>query len=228
MTDHKLEAAKAAATLISTGQTIGLGAGKTIAWLVAQLAEDNKLMQSLTVTSSSFDTTALLHAKGFRLVAPSLISKLDIYFDGCDIFDTQLNALKSGGGIHVMEKLLAGAADKFILLGDADKSAQTLHPKYPITIEFLPQALGILNSKISSSFPGARFIQRMSTEKNGALISDNGNMLADLYFDVFPDLAQLNIQVQMLPGVVGHSLFYRMAHQAVISGDDGIKHIYRT
>jgi ribose 5-phosphate isomerase A len=226
MTDHKQEAAKAAAAMISTGQTIGLGGGKTIAYLAEHLSADPQLMQSLTVTSSSFDTTVLLHAKGFRLVAPSLISRLDIYFDGCDVFDTQLNALKSGGGIHVMEKLLAGAADKFVLLGDAGKFETTLNPKYPLTIEFLPQALGILSRKIPLLFPGTRFIQRMSTEKNGALISDNGNMLADVYFDVFPDLEELDVPVKMIPGVVGHSLFYRMAHQAVISGDNGIQHIY--
>lgn len=226
MTDHKQAAAKAAATMISAGQTIGLGAGKTIGFLAEHLSADPQLMQSLTVTSSSFDTTALLYAKGFKLVTPSLISRLDIYFDGCDVFDRQLNALKSGGGIHVMEKLLAAAADRFILLGDTSKFEATLNPKYPLAIEFLPQALGIVRSKISLLFPRTKFVQRMSTEKNGALISDNGNMLADVYFDVFPDLEQLDVQVKMIPGIVGHSLFYQMAHQAVISGDDGIQHIY--
>ncbi len=226
MTDHKYEAAKAAVALVNAGQTVGLGGGKTIAYLAEMLAADVQLMQSLTVTSSSFDTTVLLHEKGFRLVTPSLISNLDIYFDGCDVFDGQLNALKSGGGIHVMEKLLAAAADKFVLLGDAGKFQTALNPKYPIAIEFLPQALGVVRRKIALLFPGTRFVQRMSSEKTGAVISDNGNMLADVYFDVFPDLEALDIRVKMIPGVVGHSLFYRMAHQAVVSGDDGVQHIY--
>lgn len=226
MTDHKYEAAKAAGALVSAGQTIGLGGGKTIAYLAEMLAENVQLMQSLTVTSSSFDTTVLLHEKGFRLVAPSLVSKLDIYFDGCDVFDKQLNALKSGGGIHVMEKLLAAAADKFVLLGDAGKFQTTLNTKYPIAIEFLPQALGIVRRKIALLFPGTRFVQRMSSEKTGAVISDNGNMLADVYFDVFPELKELNISIKMIPGIVGHSLFYGLAHQAVISGDNGVQHIY--
>lgn len=223
MTDHKLEAAKAAAKMIKAGQMIGLGGGKSIAYLAAQLAEDATLLQSLTVTSSSFETTALLHQLGFRLVTPSLISQLDIYFDGCDVFDGQLNALKSGGGIHVMEKLLAAAADQFVLLGDASKQQAALDPKYPLAIELLPQALGIVRRKIAQLYPGTRFVQRMSSEKNGALISDNGNMLADVYFDTFPDLAQLDVQVKMIPGIVGHSLFYKMAHKAVISGENGIE-----
>jgi ribose 5-phosphate isomerase A len=226
MTDHKQEAAKAAVSLISAGQTIGLGGGKTIAYLADLLADDPPLMQSLTLTTSSFDTNVLLHTKGFRLVAPSLISRLDLYFDGCDVFDRQLNALKSGGGIHVMEKLLASAADRFILLGDAGKFQAALNPKFPVAIEFLPQALGIVSRRVGELFPGTRFVQRMSAEKIGAAISDNGNMLADVYFDSFPDLKQLNIDMEMIPGLVGHSLFYGMAHQAVISGDDGMRHIY--
>lgn len=225
MTDHKLEAAKAAMAMVSTGQTIGLGGGKTIAYLAEMLAEDERMLQSLTVTSSSFDTTVLLHEKGFRLAAPSLVSKLDIYFDGCDVFDEQLNALKSGGGIHVMEKLLAAAADKFVLLGDAGKFQKVLNPKYPLAIELLPQALGVVRRKIDLLYPGTRFIQRMSSEKTGAVISDNGNMLADVHFDAFPDLAELDVRVKMIPGIAGHSLFYRMAHQAVISGDNGVQYI---
>jgi ribose 5-phosphate isomerase A len=225
MTDHKLEAAKAAAKMISAGQTIGLGGGKTIVYLAEQLSADPQLMQSLTVTSSSFETTALLYANGFKLVAPAHLSRLDLYFDGCDVFDEQLNALKSGGGIHVMEKLLAAAADKFVLLGDAGKYQPALDPKYPLVIEFLPQALGIVSRKIAQLYPGTRFMQRMSTEKNGAVISDNGNMLADIYFETFPDLSQLDVQVNMIPGIVGHSLFYGLAHEAVISGENGLQHL---
>lgn len=225
MTDFKLEAAKAAAAIVSAGQTIGLGGGKTIAYLTEQLAGNPSLKDSLTVTSSSFETTALLHGLGFRLVAPSLIDRLDLYFDGCDVFDTQLNALKSGGGIHVMEKLLAAAADKFVLLGDAGKFKPALDPRYPLAIEFLPQALSIVKRKVGLLYPGTRFVQRMSTEKIGAAISDNGNMLADIYFDTFPDLAELDVQVKMIPGMVGHSLFYKIAHLAVIAGENGIQHI---
>ncbi|PSL33324.1 ribose 5-phosphate isomerase A [Chitinophaga ginsengisoli] len=226
MTDHKQEAAKAAVSIINAGQTIGLGGGKTIAYLAELLAENPQLMQSLTVTSSSFETSVLLHAQGFRLVAPSFISRLDIYFDGCDVFDGALNALKSGGGIHTMEKLLASAADRFVLLGDAGKFQAALNPAFPLAIEFLPQALTIVKRRIGELFPGTRFVQRMSSEKNGALISDNGNMLADIHFDTFPAPDQLNIQVKMIPGIVEHSLFYGMAHQAIISGADGVRHIY--
>jgi ribose 5-phosphate isomerase A len=206
MIDHKKEAARAAAAIVSNGQTIGLGAGATIAWLVEFLAG----REELKVVSSSLETHQLLLEKGFDVLAPSSISRLDLYFDGCDVFDPQLNALKSGAGIHVMEKLLASAADQFILLGDAGKYQPVLNPKYPIAIEFLPPSLEIVRRKISLLYPQAKFIQRAQT------------LIADVYFDTFPDLQSLDTQLNMVPGIVGHSLFYRMAHQAIISGDDGI------
>ncbi|MBW8687155.1 ribose 5-phosphate isomerase A [Chitinophaga rhizophila] len=225
MPDYKLDAATAAATMIIAGQTIGLGGGQTIAYLAEALAASPEMMDALTVTSSSFDTTVLLYKKGFRVVAPALISRLDLYFDGCDVFDKQLNALKSGGGIHVTEKILAGAANRFVLLGDASKYQHVLDPKYPIALEILPQALEIVRRQLQIRYPDARFVQRVSTSKTGAVVSDNGNLLADLHFDAFPALPELDIQLNMIPGIAGHSLFYNMAHQAIIAGESGVQYI---
>jgi ribose 5-phosphate isomerase A len=225
MMDYKLEAAKAALTLIGPNQTIGLGAGSTIAHLVNMIAAGHEHAASLTFTSSSFKTTQLLSKHGLRIQSPALLSKLDIYFDGCDQFDTELNALKSGGGIHATEKILASMAREFILLGDEGKFAPVLDNTYPLVIEILPQALQIVLAKMAALFPLATLTQRMSTQKDGALISDNGNMLVDVYFTELPLPEKLNVLVKMIPGVVEHSLFYHMATKAVIAGENGIRTI---
>ncbi|MDB5149651.1 MAG: Ribose-5-phosphate isomerase, partial [Mucilaginibacter sp.] len=200
--DYKLEAAKAALTLIAPNQTIGLGAGSTIAHLVNMLSQNHELAASLTFTSSSFKTTQLLSKYGLRIQSPALLNKLDIYFDGCDQFDSELNALKSGGGIHTTEKVLASMAQEFILLGDEGKFAPQLNATYPLVIEILPQALQIVLAKLADLFPQAMLTQRMSTQKDGALISDNGNMLVDVQFTKLPEPAKLNTLVKMIPGVV--------------------------
>ncbi|AYL95575.1 ribose 5-phosphate isomerase A [Mucilaginibacter celer] len=223
MTDHKLEAAKAASTLVCAGQTIGLGAGTTIAHLVNIIAENKELAGSLIFTSSSFKTTQLLSKQGLRIQSPALLDHIDIYFDGCDQFDGELNALKSGGGIHTSEKILASMANEFILLGDDTKFETQLNATYPLVIEILPQALQIVLSKLKSIFPSATLTQRMSTQKDGALISDNGNMLVDVQFTELPSPEKLNTLVKMIPGVVEHSLFYQLATQAIISGEQGIR-----
>lgn len=223
MIDLKLEAAKAALKFIKPGQTIGVGAGSTIAHLVSLIAADDELATTVTFTSSSFKTTALLAKNGFKVAVPALLSALDIYFDGCDQFDTNLNALKSGGGIHTTEKILASIANEFILIGDAGKYVDELTNTYPLVIEILPAALQIVLKRLAINFPGAKTIQRMSDKKDGALISDNGNMLADVFFAELLPLDELNIKVKMIPGVVEHSLFYGMATKAIIAGEDGIR-----
>ncbi|MFC0514295.1 ribose 5-phosphate isomerase A [Mucilaginibacter angelicae] len=225
MMDYKLEAAKAALTLIAPNQTIGLGAGSTIAHLVNMLAQNQELAASLTFTSSSFKTTQLLSKYGLRIQSPALLNKLDIYFDGCDQFDSELNALKSGGGIHTTEKILASMAQEFILLGDEGKFSPQLNATYPLVIEIMPQALQIVLAKLAALFPQATLTQRMSTQKDGALISDNGNMLVDVQFTELPQPAKLNTLVKMIPGVVEHSLFYQIATRAVIAGENGIRTI---
>jgi ribose 5-phosphate isomerase A len=215
MADYKMEAAIAASKIISDGQTIGLGAGTTIAHLVRLIDKDCKF------TSSSFNTINLLREHGLTVLSPSSLNKVDLYFDGCDQFDVELNALKSGGGIHTTEKILAFMADEFILLGDAGKFVPQLN--YPLVIEILPQALQVVLKRLSVDFPDALLVLRMSNQKDGAVISDNGNFLLDITFTKFPALADLNTHIKMIPGVVDHSLFYRMAMKAIIAGENGIQ-----
>ena len=226
MTDYKAEAAKAALNLIKAGQTIGLGAGSTIASLITLISEKNELASSLIFTSSSFKTTSNLLAHGLTVQSPANLNSLDIYFDGCDQFDKDLNALKSGGGIHTTEKILASMANEFILIGDEGKFADQLDTTYPLVIEILPAALQIVLQKLKQDHPEATINLRMSTQKDGAVISENGNLLADIYFNkvIAPDV--LNTRIKMLPGIVDHSLFYRMATKAVIAGEQGIRTIY--
>jgi len=223
MADHKMEAAKAALKLIKPGQNIGLGAGTTIANLVALLAAESSLAASLTLVSSSFKTTGLMLDNGLNVRSITLTKSLDIYFDGCDQFDAELSALKSGGGIHTSEKILATMAAEFMLIGDAAKFVNKLDATYPLVIEVLPAALPLVMRQLNGYFPDARINTRMSDKKDGATVSDNGNLLLDVYFTQLPPLPQLNVQVKMIPGVVEHSLFYRMAGKAIIAGDEGIK-----
>jgi len=223
MADYKLEAAQAAVKLIPPGQTIGLGAGTTIANLVSLIAAESSLAGSLTLVSSSFKTTALMREHGLNVQSIALTKSPDIYFDGCDQFDAELNALKSGGGIHTSEKILASMAKEFILLGDAAKFVDKLDTTYPLVIEVLPAALSLVMERLNGHFPDAKIIIRMSDKKDGAAISDNGNLLLDVYFTHLPALDKLNILVKMIPGIVEHSLFYRIATKAIIAGAEGIK-----
>lgn len=222
MVDYKLEAAKAALGFIRTGQTIGMGAGSTVAHLIDMVKQNSELAAGVTFVSSSFKTSNYLIENGLNVQSPSFLEKLDIYFDGCDQFDSELNALKSGGGIHTAEKILASMAGEFILMGDEGKFVPVLNAVHPLVVEILPLALKVVLARLEWEFPGAEIKLRMSNQKDGALISENGNFLADIYFAELPELQKLNVKVKMIPGIIEHSLFYKMATKAIVAGANGI------
>ncbi len=220
-TNYKMQAATEALRHLK-GNMIGLGAGTSIAYLVNLIAENSSLASALTFTSSSFKTTNLLIEKGLNVQTTAYLSEIDVYFDGCDQFDSQLNALKSGGGIHTNEKILATMAKEFILIGDYEKYVKQFDLKYPVVIEVLPQALKAVSAKLTQQFPSAVLSLRTSKEKDGAVVSDNGNYLLDVYFKAVPDWANVNSSIKMMTGVVEHSLFYGLATKAIIAGNEGI------
>ncbi|RBL88898.1 ribose 5-phosphate isomerase A [Chitinophaga flava] len=220
--DFKLEAAKEALKYIREGDTVGLGAGSTIAHLVRLIGEMPALKQGVTVVTSSFNTRQLLLEQGFWVTDTALLSTLDIYFDGCDQFDRELNALKSGGGIHTQEKLLAAMAQRFILIGDGSKYVDRLLVTVPVVIELIPASLLLVQRELQRLYPDARPQLRISNKKDGAVITENGNLLIDIWFAAFPPVAEINPQLKAIPGVLETSLFYQMAQEAIIAGKNGV------
>jgi ribose 5-phosphate isomerase A len=224
MPDYKKEAAKEALKLIQPGSTIGFGAGSTIAHLARAIKEDEALAESLVTVSSSFSTRQLLHQLGFTVQEMERSVRVDFYFDGCDQFDRRLNALKSGGGIHATEKIMAAMADAFIIVGDAAKRVERLDTTYPLVLEVIPEALAYVLDRVQQFFNPARLELRLSDKKDGAVITERGNFLIDCWFSAFPEPIMINERMISIPGILEHSLFYNMAHAAIVAGPEGIQH----
>ncbi len=221
--DLKKEAAAKAITLIRDKTIVGLGAGSTIAYVVEFLKQEIENGLQIKLVTSSFSTRQLLLKNDFTVFQIASLSKIDIYFDGCDQLDKDLNALKSGGGIHTHEKLLASMAAQFVLIGDETKLVDAFDYRFPVVIELLAEAAAFAPAKIQNLFPGSTSNFRISDKKDGYVITDNGNYLLDLWFQAWPDLATINPVLKTITGVVETSLFYRMAHKAIIAGKDGVK-----
>lgn len=217
--DLKEQAAKEAVTLVKDNMVIGLGAGVTMAYMVHYLQEQHTTVQ---VCSSSAVTGALLTQQGFAVNDIRNVAYLDLYFDGCDQFDKDLNALKSGGGIHTMEKLLAVMAKEFVLVGDESKYSETLTTKFPVVLEVLPQARSFITAKLATLYAGLSMSYRQ-TQAGRYILTENGNWLLDVCFTALPALEQLNRELKSITGVVETSLFYNLATKAVTAGNDGIK-----
>jgi ribose 5-phosphate isomerase A len=223
MNDLKQQAALAAVKLIKENSVIGFGAGSTIAHLVRGIQDDQALAGSITAVTSSFNTRLLLQRSGFAVKEMGDLQEIDLYFDGCDQFDSRLNALKSGGGIHTREKILASMAHEFILIGDESKYVEQLDGKYPLVVEVIPDALAFVIGRLQQTLRPSECTIRLSDRKDGAVITENGNYLLDCKWSVFPDPALVNEKVSRIPGVLEHSLFVNIARLAIIAGPDGIR-----
>ncbi len=217
--DLKQQAASKAVTFIQSGAAVGLGAGATIAYMVDALRETSPGMQFYT---SSAATATLLQRNGFTVHNIATASQIDIYFDGCDQFDKDLNALKSGGGIHTMEKLLASMAKEFVLVGDESKYAEPLTTKYPLVLEVLPQAFSFVPARVKKMLADTTTAIRLNNTSQ-PVITENGNYLFDIWFSQLPEWSQLNPLLKTIAGIVETSLFFSMATKAVVAGEGGVK-----
>lgn len=148
------------------------------------------------------------------------VDHVDIAFDGCDEVDSHLNALKSGGGIHTQEKIIASMADEYIVLVDETKFHETLAFQVPVVVEVLPKAYSIVKKKLEKLNGNVEL--RTASNKDGFLMSDEGNILLDVYFDGVQDIRLLNQTLLMMPGIVDTSLFVDILTGMIIVNDMGV------
>jgi len=225
--DLKQEAARVAYTLIKNDSSIGLGDGATIRWLAGHLAEGIRSGLNICLYTSSLQTKDFLQQAGIPVPDISSTDSLDQYFDGCDQLDSQLNALKSGAGIHTQEKLLGAMAKQFIILGDDSKFVKKLENKFPLVLEVLPQATKYVIKKIKTIFPEVSLSIRTQENTGRPLITRNGNHLLDCRFPQWPELAIMQNQCKNITGVVEISLFYNLVTGAIIAGHNGVRRYER-
>lgn len=221
--DFKKAAAEKAVSFIQTNKLIGVGAGSTMAHIAALLYEKISQGLKIKVLTSSYTTRQLLEGFGINVVETNTVSSIDIYFDGCDQVDKNLNALKSGGGIHTQEKILASMAKEFMIVGDESKYVHSFNIRYPLVIEILPQAIRYVTSIIEKEYPGVATSVRINDKRGGAVLSDNGNYLLDVFFKQWPELSALSNTVKAITGVVETSLFYNIASTFIMGSKGGVQ-----
>lgn len=185
---EKRAAAQAAAELVEDSMTVGLGTGSTVAHLLPALARRNL---SIRCVATSPRTERIASGLGLR-VEPFAYDRLDLAIDGADQISPDGWLVKGGGGAHTREKVVAAAADAFVVIADSTKPVDALRP--PIPIEVL--AFGA-----TSTFARIGDVRR----RDGPPTPDGG-VLADVIAE-FDDPAVLAGVLDGEPGVIGHGLF---------------------
>ena len=181
----------------------------------------------MTIVTPSFSTEKLCVLNGLKVLPTWSVDSIAVAFDGCDEVDNNLNALKSGGGIHTKEKIIAEMAEEYILLVDESKVVDKLKFNYPIVLEIIPESMGFVEKKIKEI--GGQINMRISSSKDGAVISDHGLFLMDVKFNgnEIKSISKLNEDLKRITGVVETSLFYNIASKAIVVSENGIRTISR-
>ncbi len=187
--DEKRLAAEAAAELVESGMTVGLGTGSTVAFLLPALAA-RKLKIRCVATSPRTDTAA--RELGLDVETFANVDHFDVTIDGADQIAPDGWLVKGGGAAHTREKIVAAAADRFVVIADSTKPVESIHS--PIPVELL-------------SF-GLRATMRLISQVvlRDAPISPDGGVIAD-YEGPVGDPAVLASRLSATPGLVEHGLF---------------------
>ena len=128
---EKERAARAAATLVEPGMVLGLGTGSTVAYLLPALAER---ALDITCVATSVATERAARSLGLGVVAFRGIDHLDLAIDGADQVDPSGWLIKGGGGAHTHEKIVAAAADRFVVIVSSNKLVDRLDPPVPLEL----------------------------------------------------------------------------------------------
>jgi ribose 5-phosphate isomerase A len=210
--------------LVKPGMRLGLGTGSTAFWAIkktAQLFRDGKL-PGLLVVPTSFDTDILCQEEGLpvrSLAHADIQGALDLYLDGADEIDPQLNCIKGGGAAHLQEKIVCSASKTFVIIADETKTTAHLGTAYPIPLEI--HALARLGIMKACQNAGAKAVLRYGKGKAGPVVTDNGNLVLDLTFDHPVDPRSMEQTLKMITGVIEVGLFVDRASAAYIGKADG-------
>ena len=221
--DQKRIAGEAAAALIESGMTVGLGTGSTAAWFVKALGARG--LSGLKCVATSNATAELAKTVGLKVVDLDKVESIDITVDGADEIGPDLALIKGGGAALLREKLVWEASLRCVTIADAAKVVQTLG-KFPLPIEVVPfghvHTAGRIADALAWCEIGAE--PKLRLGKDGQPIkTDNGNLIYDAACKAIPDPALLAEALKSLTGVVDHGLFLGLADEALVGTDAGVE-----
>jgi ribose 5-phosphate isomerase A len=203
---EKRLAAEAAAELIEDGMTVGLGTGSTVAHLLPAIAARG--LSGIRCVATSFATERQAGELGIPVEGFTKLRRLDIAIDGTDQVTPDGWLIKGGGGAHLREKIVAAAAERFIVIADSSKPVDSLSVPVPLEIyEF-----GLFATL-------ARLGDEVELREEWGLSPDDG-FIAD-YRGEIGEPGTLAARLEADPGIAAHGLFPPDMVSAVLVGAEG-------
>jgi len=209
---QKQQVAQAALKFVRPDTVLGIGTGSTVNCFIDALAASAIRLEA--AVSSSDATTALLKSHGIEVKDLNLAGTLDLYIDGADEFDPHRRLIKGGGGALTREKIVTAASRRFVCIVDESKKVGVLG-KFPLPVEVIPMARSFV----------ARQLVAMGgqPELRQNFITDNGNVILDVYNMDLVDPVRVEKSLNNLPGVVTNGLWaIRPADVVLMATSSGV------
>ncbi|WP_440118755.1 ribose-5-phosphate isomerase RpiA [Paenibacillus sp. QZ-Y1] len=209
-------AAERAAEYVEDGMKVGLGTGSTAYYAICRIGERVREGLKIQAVATSEASDKLAREWGIPIVPFDQIGRLDLTIDGADEVDPEFNLIKGGGGALLREKIVAANSDRLIIVADGSKAVQKLG-QFPLPVEVVPFASEWTFQALEKI--GCNPEWRMNEDQR--YLTDNGNLIADCRMTAIEHAAELNNQLNMLPGVVDNGLFINMANIVILAKEDG-------
>ncbi|TKB50716.1 ribose-5-phosphate isomerase RpiA [Ferrimonas aestuarii] len=217
MTQDELKKAAGWAALeyVESGTIVGVGTGSTVNHFIDALATRKTEIEG--AVSSSEASTAKMKALGIPVFDLNSVDALSVYVDGADEINPSMDMIKGGGAALTREKIVAAVAKQFICIADETKTVDVLG-EFPLPVEVIPMARSYV----------AREIVKLggSPVYREGVVTDNGNVILDVYDMKITDPKALEIKLNAIVGVVTNGLFAdRGADVLLLGTKDGVKTI---
>ncbi len=224
-TEHaKMNAALTALTYVEDGMTLGLGSGSTseifVELLGARLSETKLNVRGVATSQRTADVAM---AAGVPLMDVEHVDRIHLAIDGADEVDPDFNLLKGGGGALLREKIIANAADQYVIVVHRPKMVERLGA-FPLPVEVDRFGFTITAKKIHDVLAACGCLRPQVELRLGSsgrpFVTDGQNFILDCHLGQIPDPKDMASALSALPGVVEHGLFIAMT-RTVIVGRDG-------
>ena len=169
--DQKRLVATAALSYIKDGIALGVGTGSTVDFLIDALPPFAAKLTA--VVSSSERSTRRLEAARNQGDRPRPRPESSTSISTAPTRRRRhLHLIKGGGGALTREKILAGAARRFVCIVDESKLVAALG-RFPLPIEVIPMAVPFVSRQMIKA--GGQPILRQG------FVTDNGNYILDVH-----------------------------------------------
>ncbi|OTA17157.1 ribose 5-phosphate isomerase A [Xenorhabdus vietnamensis] len=198
---------------VKPGTIVGVGTGSTAAHFIDALGTIKDKIEG--AVSSSEASTEKLKSLGIPVFGCNEVDTLDVYVDGADEINGQMQMIKGGGAALTREKIIAAVAKKFICIIDSSKQVDVLG-KFPLPVEVIPMARVYVARELVKL--GGTPVYREN------VVTDNGNDILDVHDLSIVNPVELENKINGIAGVVTVGLFANRGANVVLVGTaDGVK-----